>query len=93
MVEETFAEQRAELCSDILDRVSELVETGRGTDVAGVRGTMWGAYNAVNEYLQYEHGRGPKGANEKRMDAMLFGAPATWNALALQRAIEFGKGG
>jgi phage/plasmid-like protein (TIGR03299 family) len=88
-------EHRAEgkaLVSEILDRVEVLMESGRGANVPGVRGTMWGAYNAVNEYLQYEYGRGPAGATDKRMDAMLFGQPATWNALALQRAIEFGRG-
>jgi len=79
------------LVSEILGRVEELVETGRGAEIPGVRGTMWGAYNAVVEYLQYEHGRGPKGATDKRMDALQFGAPATWNALALQNAIAFGK--
>ncbi len=90
--DETFAEKRAELCSEILDRVSELVENGRGSDIPGVRGTMWGLYNATNEFLQYEYGRGPKGATDKRMDGMLFGAPATWNALALQKAQDFGRG-
>lgn len=90
---DNYAEQRADLVSEILDRVEVLMETGRGADIPGVRGTLWGAYNATAEYLQYEYGRGAAGATDKRMDAMVFGQPATWNALALQRAIEFGRVG
>ncbi len=82
-----------EFLSPIFDRVSELVETGKGADIPGVRGTMWGAYNAVSEYLQYEAGRGESGFHGKRADSMLFGASATANALALQKALEFGQYG
>lgn len=88
-----YSEQIAEVGSEILDRIGALVETGRGADIPGVRGTMWGLYNATAEYLQYEAGRGPTGANEKRMDSMVFGGAATKNALALQKAMEFGQYG
>lgn len=88
-----FAEEKDQAMSEILSRIEVLVESGRGQDIPGVRGTMWGGYNAVSEFLQYEYGRGPVGATEKRMDGMMFGAPATWNALALQKAMEFGKVG
>ena len=88
-----YAAQIEEVGSEILDRVTQLVETGMGASIPGVRGTMWGAYNAVAEYLQYEAGRGDRGATEKRMDSMVFGGAATKNALALQKALGFGQYG
>lgn len=91
-----FAAESDELMSEILDRVTDHFESGRGAKIPGVRGTMWGLYNAAAEYLQYEHGRGPEGVTDRRMDSMAFGASATKNALALQSALEFaqyGKGG
>jgi hypothetical protein len=82
-----------DLISPIYDRMVELVETGRGSDIPGVRGTMWGAYNAAVEYVQYEAGRGAPGFNDKRADSMLFGTGATANGLALQKALDFAKYG
>lgn len=81
------------LVSDVFDSIEELVETGQGASVPGVRGTMWGVYNAVAEHLQYRFGRGENGCTERRMDGMFFGHSASANALALQKAIEFGRGG
>jgi phage/plasmid-like protein (TIGR03299 family) len=34
-------------------KVEELHETGIGHDIRGVRGTLWGAYNAVTEYVDH----------------------------------------
>lgn len=34
-------------------KVEELNETGIGHDIKGVRGTLWGAYNAVTEYVDH----------------------------------------
>jgi phage/plasmid-like protein (TIGR03299 family) len=51
-----------------LDRIVDLHDGGRGSKLKGVRGTLWGAYNAVAEYVDHdgvkksvgfiEHGRG-----------------------------------
>jgi len=51
-----------------LDRIVELHDGGRGSNLRGVRGTLWGAYNAVGEHVDHdrvkqsvgfiEHGRG-----------------------------------
>lgn len=35
-------------------RIEELHETGRGSDIKSVRGTLWGAYNAVTEYVDHD---------------------------------------
>lgn len=45
------------------DALTSLFETGKGTDIPGVRGTAWGAYNAITEYCK------DKGS----IDSVLFG--------------------
>ena len=42
-----------------VDRILDLHETGRGADLKNVRGTLWGAYNAVTEHV--DHDRTDKG--------------------------------
>jgi len=37
-----------------VNRIVELHDTGRGHDLKGVRGTLWGAYNAVTEYVDHD---------------------------------------
>ncbi len=59
--------------------IGHLAEHGRGTDTDGVRGTYWGAYNAVTEYLTHERGRD---ANT-RVDSQWFGQSAQLGARAL----------
>lgn len=68
----------------VMGRITELFENGRGNDLPGVKGTMWAAYNAVTEYLQYERGN-----NEStRLDSLWFGQAATMNKKALKVAVE-----
>ncbi len=35
--------------------IRQLLESGRGTSVPGVRGTLWGLFNAFTEYVDHEH--------------------------------------
>ena len=51
----------------------------------GVAGTWWGAYNAYNEYLNYEKGRN---ANN-RIDSLWFGTGVNDNSKALAVATDF----
>lgn len=37
-----------------VNRIEELHETGRGHDLKNVRGTLWGAYNAVTEFVDHD---------------------------------------
>lgn len=54
----------------VADNIVEILERGgRGLDMPGVRGTAWGAYNAVTEYLTWERGR----SNDNRMASVWFG--------------------
>ncbi len=68
---------------NILGRVEDLFESGKGTDIPGVKGTYWGAYNAVTEYLNYEKGR----TAENRMDSLWYGQNRDMSELALETAL------
>lgn len=51
------------------DNIIEILERGgRGLDLPGVKGTAWGAYNAVTDYLSHERGR----SSDNRMHAVWF---------------------
>ena len=47
--------------------VTELFHSGRGTDIVGVRGTAWGAYNAFTEYTTH-HARVNVGLDKNDRD-------------------------
>lgn len=53
-------------------KVVPLFEAGRGSDIPGVRGTMWGAFNAITEFTT--HGRGK--SDSSRVDSAWFGDSA-----------------
>lgn len=58
---------------NILNEVTKLFEHGRGNDMTGVKGTLWGAYNAVTEYADYVR----VSRNESnRAKSILFGSGA-----------------
>lgn len=67
----------------ILGTVERLFETGRGSDLATAKGTWWGAYNAVTEFLTYERGRG----QDTRLNSLWFGDSARRNTDALADAV------
>jgi len=67
----------------ILEQVIPLFEKGRGNDLVDIQGTYWAAYNAVNEYLQYNRGKD----NGSRMDSLWFGEAAQLNKKALDTAV------
>lgn len=58
---------------------------GLGSDMPGVRGTMWGAYNAVTEYITHQAGR----SADTRVESGWFGANAKMTDRALAVALEF----
>ncbi len=82
------AEQgRAKSSADDLWR---LFETGKGQDMPSARGTAWGAYNAVTEYLTHHRPtrvtNGFKSEREARLNSLWFGAGQGINAKALKAA-------
>lgn len=54
---------------EIRNKVFELVEAGKGAEMA--KGTLWGAYNAVTEFV--DHVRQPKASDSVRLKSMWFG--------------------
>lgn len=68
----------------LLEKVTENFEAGRGTENFKSRGSFWTAYNAVNEYLNYERGY----SDDTRMNSLWFGANAVANKHALDSALE-----
>ena len=79
-----FGKADSETAGDrVLAKIIPLFEGGRGNDMTGVAGTYWAAYNAVNEYLQYERGSD----EHNRLDGMWFGQGASLNKKALNTAM------
>lgn len=64
-------------------KVAKLFESGRGSELS--RGTMWGAYNAVTEFVTHERGR----TQDSRLDAQWFGEGAAVTKRALVVANDF----
>jgi phage/plasmid-like protein (TIGR03299 family) len=67
----------------ILESCFRLFEAGKGADLPGVRGTLWGAYNAVSEYLGYERGQ----SQDTRLTSLWFGESSRTNQRALEVAL------
>lgn len=66
-----------------LAKIIHLFENGRGAKEAG--STYWGAYNAINEYLNYHRGKD----QDKRLNSLWFGNGAQTGKRALEVALEF----
>lgn len=81
---ETAHPERKERESSVFNAVERLFESGRGTEVSGVKGTYWGAYNALTEYVAHERGRGDA---SDRLDSAWFGGGAAITKRALDVAI------
>ena len=69
-----------------VDMVEGLMHTGRGSDIAGVRGTVWGAYNAVTEYV--DHVKEYRGGAAKKLEASQFGTGRNLKTKALRLGAE-----
>lgn len=70
-----------------LNDLLSLYEGGKGTEIKGVKGTVWGAYNAVAEYADYFNGKN----NESRARSTLFGSGAQMKSRAFSLALELAK--
>ncbi len=75
----TPAQQKQE---KIVPRVVRLFEYGRGSRMAGK--TYWGAYNAVNEYLNYFRGE----CQDNTLSSLWYGEGASLNKRALEIATD-----
>jgi phage/plasmid-like protein (TIGR03299 family) len=60
-------------------------ESGRGTDMKGVRGTLWGAYNAVTEWIDHDRAEG------RDLGYLIHGGGANLKERAFQVAADLVK--
>lgn len=73
--------KRSSRAQNIINEVSALFNgQGRGANLAGTRGTVWGAYNAITEFV--DHHRGSDG--EKRAESAAIGSGARVKETALE---------
>ena len=73
------------LLSAILDGTTAAFESGAGSDIPAVRGSMWAAYNAVTDYLTHSRGR----TEDSRINSLWYGDSARINAKALSTALTW----
>lgn len=65
------------------ENIIRLMETGRGSDIKGVKGTVWGLYNAATEYISHEQGKN----QDQRLKSAWFGAGMQMNERAFKSAL------
>jgi len=74
----------ATTCARVMPEIISLFEDGRGSNLKGVKGTLWGAYNAATEYLN--HGRGRSA--DARLDSLWFGEAGRIGDRAMKVAMK-----
>ncbi len=74
--------------NEVQERLVALYQGGKGVNIPGVRGTAWGAYNAVTEYVDHVYPVLQSGkVSAQRQESALFGAYADVKAEALDLAL------
>jgi hypothetical protein len=66
-----------------MTQIVENFTSGIGSGIAG--DTVWGAYNAVTDYLTHSQGR----SDEGRLDANMYGTSVIANQTALKLAYQY----
>lgn len=74
---------RSVYAENIKEKILELHESGMGSEMA--RGTIWGVYNAVIEYVDH-HRVDPTRKPDKYLNSTIFGKGADIKALAYEKA-------
>lgn len=77
------------MIAKVLDQMNELFEKGHGNDLPGVKGTLWGGFNAVAEYVDYH--RRATGSDENRAKGILLGSGNQLKQKAWDLAITLAK--
>ena len=73
---------------NIKGELTALFEGGIGSDIEGVRGTAWGAYNAVTEFTNH-HSTVKSHKDGLRFENILFGAGSQLNSKAVKLLAEY----
>jgi phage/plasmid-like protein (TIGR03299 family) len=80
------AQKKNETHSPKWDHVTELFETAPDLQLAGVKNTMWAAYNAVTRFEDYRQVN--KESDGQRLNRVWFGAGADLKMKALDEAVR-----
>jgi hypothetical protein len=81
------AKEKDEMQSKIIKRenkIIELFETGAGSDLKGAKGTIYGAYQAVNSYLNHNN----EIALDSRLPSLVWGHRSLIDKKALRLATK-----
>lgn len=68
----------------MMQTITNLFENGAGAHLKSAKGTRWGAYNAVTEFLTHEYGT----SQESRLHSNWFGEVASTNNYALTTLVR-----
>jgi len=67
------------------EAMTDLVESGKGTNIKGVRGTRWGLLNAVTEYTNHERSSHNAGTH---VNSLLYGSSNAMNQQAFRYLMD-----
>ncbi len=70
--------------------VSEVFDTQTDLQMPGVRGTLWGAYNAITRFEDYRQPQSEE-QPDQQLERIWYGAGADTKLKALEKAIELAK--
>jgi hypothetical protein len=77
-----------------VEKVLDLVETGKGTEIPGVKGTAYGVLNAAVEFA--DHWKPVKGKNNdvlvRKLDSLWFGSAARFKQKAFDHIMDMISG-
>lgn len=71
----------------MINKIIPHFENGRGADLPGVKGTLWGALNSISSFLTWERCR----TQDARLDNLWFGESVKINKKALDVAVKMAK--
>jgi len=83
---EAETKQKATQIQNKIDSVLDHYEGGMGSNLPGVKGTLWGAYNAAIEWADYDFP--VRGTAGDRTNSILFGAANEFRQKAFDAAME-----
>lgn len=78
----------------IIDEMSRLFEEGRGAELRGAKGTAWGAFNAVTEFVDFyrpTRSGDVSAIRAARADSLLFGTGKAMKQRAWDEALALAK--
>ena len=87
----TVIDERTTQQRNMLEKLFELSETGKGSDIPGVRGSYWGVVNAATEYDQHIRTRRGEDKADHRAYSALLGDSADLSVKAMDLAIAMSR--